>query len=120
MTSLNLKLAFLCMLALICGVAAYFHAHNLSEPVWWYWTSAVLLFAVIFAWYRLDTIERSFTRSKWLDAGVIVLPWLFVPLYIQLRSPTGKGLRESVSMFGYTILFLVVGAIADWVGGEIG
>ena len=52
--------------------------------------SVVATLALIVAWYHIDTSERGYRRTTWLNAGVIAMPVIAFPYYF-LRSRGARG-----------------------------
>ncbi len=63
---------------------------------------------LVFAWYRFDTDERGFSRSAWLNVGVVGAGVIALPYYF-FRS---RGMRGGARALVLAILCLVaIGAI---------
>jgi len=118
MNARNVLIFLLILSALINGVNGFFDARNFQAPTWFLLTSMFLLNITIFYWYRLDSIQRSFKRSIWLNIGVIFISLIAIPSYILLRSERGAWLRPFVRMIGYITLLFVTG-IACGIAGEM-
>jgi hypothetical protein len=116
----HILIFLLTLFALVGGVSGFFDARNLPEPTWWILTSTLFLSITIFYWYRLDSIQRSFKRSIWLNIGVVGLAPLAIPGYIFLRSERGARVRPFARMLGYMILLLVAVTAGGIVGGLAG
>ena len=52
--------------------------------------------ALIFAWYRLDAIERGYRRSLWLDVGVIALSVVALPWYFFRSRGAWRGMLATL------------------------
>jgi len=59
---------------------------------------------LLFFWYRLDTDERAFQRSIWLNVGVVALALFALPYYF-FRS------RGFLKGFVACLLFLLCGVV---------
>jgi len=116
----NLLIFLLILLALIGGVSGFFEARDVSEPAWWTLTSSLFISIVIFYWYRLDSNQRSFKRTIWLNIGVIGVVIVAIPGYIFLRSEPGTRLRSLARMVGFTILLCFMSFAGSMVGGLFG
>jgi hypothetical protein len=116
MSSTIPKLVFLFLLALMGGVSAYCDGQEIREPHWWVFTSSLLLNITIYLWYRWDSMEHSFIRSRWLTCCVVVLPPIGIPVYILRRTEVGARLRATGAMLGCTLLFYIVSFAGALVG----
>ena len=56
------------------------------------WVSIISVSALIFAWVHLDAKERQYSKSKWLNVGVLALSIIFVPIYLFRSRPKGQKL----------------------------
>lgn len=57
---------------------------------------------LLFYWFRLDSDERSYQRSPWLNVGVVALPIVSLPYYFFRTRGFLRGLATSA-------VFLVAG-----------
>lgn len=63
-----------------------------------------------FYWYRLDSDERRYRRSKPLNVGVIAVAAVALPYYLVRSRPAGQRLRALLRLAGFA-LALGVGAV---------
>ena len=80
---------------------------------WAMWVFRVLFLAGIFGWYVCDSDARGFSRSRWLNVGVILLSLLAVPYYLF----ASRGARGGFIALGKCIAFLVLLVGASMLGG---
>lgn len=77
---------------------------------------SMLVFSFLgFYWYRLDSIERGYRRSRWLNAGVVALTMVAIPYYLARSRPRGQKGRALLRLTGFALLQFAaafVGAIA--------
>jgi hypothetical protein len=70
----------------------------------------IATFVFIFLWVHTDAEQRRFERSKLMNAGMLVLPLVFFPVYL-MRS---REKRERASAFlkaGVFVVLLVIVAL---------
>jgi predicted membrane channel-forming protein YqfA (hemolysin III family) len=73
---------------------------------------AVLGTLLVFAWFHIDSTQRNYRRSPWLNTGVVVLSLVALPYYFFRSRGAKLGLLA-------TSLFLLV-IIASGVLGVVG
>ena len=74
---------------------------------------------LVFAWYRLDSTERAYPRSVWLNIGVVALALLALPYYFFRTRGAVKGFVATFIFLGCAVLwsFLVqAGEYATYYG----
>jgi formate hydrogenlyase subunit 4 len=80
--------------------------------------AATLISALlIFGWYRIDSSQRGYRRSPWLNVGVVLLALVALPVYF-FRSRGAKGGLTATAIFlagiiGYSVLGLAGQYIAS-------
>ena len=69
------------------------------------WVSIIGVSALIFGWVHLDAKERQYSKSKWLNVGVLAFSIVFVPIYLFRSRPKGRKLRAfagyGLALLGY-------------------
>ena len=111
-------LLVLAVLALVQGATAQYLSPGMPFPrsdLFFLLPEAVL----VFVWYRLDSIERAFPRSVWLNIGVVGIALLALPYYFFRSRGALKGFLATAVFLGYAILWgllVRVGAYATYYG----
>jgi hypothetical protein len=94
------------------AIAQYYRARHLQPPggvpVSLVLASALLLFV----WYRLDTDQRSYRRTYFLNLGIVALGVVALPYYF-FRSRGAKGGLIAILLF---ILLLMGSFILSYMG----
>ena len=67
------------------------------------WVSIIVVSVLIFGWVHLDASERHYSKSKWLNLGVLAFSIIFVPVYPFLSRPKGQKLR---ALAGFVLALL--------------
>lgn len=110
----------LCSLASILVVGAtfgftgqYFRPGELPEVL--DWSFLLLGSAAALAWYMSDAKQRSYRRSNWLAAFVLMIPSLSVPYYL-IRS---RGWRRGSEAVLLCLLFFALFAACAAIGAML-
>ncbi len=64
-----------------------------------------------FYWYRLDSEERRYRRSRWMSSAIVTAMPFAMPYYLVRSRPKGRKLR-SLSRFVAYLLLMLGAAIA--------
>jgi len=67
---------------------------------------------LLFCWYRLDTDERAFRRSIWLNIGIVAIALFALPYYF-FRS---RGFLNGLVACLLFLLCSVLWAVLAWAG----
>jgi peptidoglycan/LPS O-acetylase OafA/YrhL len=102
-------IALLLLIALIGGVSAYHELKLSQEPASWFVLSRVMAGSLVFLWYFLDSNERHYVRSKWLNIGVVAIALIAIPYYLFRSRPPGKRLSAFMRCIAYVVLLRVFG-----------
>jgi hypothetical protein len=102
--------------AVIGGVSGYCEARGISEPLWWVYSSTLVIIGLIFAWYHTDSDLHSYKRSIWLTGGILGMAIVAVPIYVVGRSAKGERISALLRLLGFVALLLIVGAIGSGIG----
>ena len=70
----------------------------------------VAFIALIFVWMHVDSTEKGFRRSPLLNAGVLALPLVFLPVYLARSRPQGSRLKAVFASFAFLVLLLFIAA----------
>lgn len=93
------------------AVRAYLEAHHIREPLWWHFGSTFLALGLIFAWYHMDSVQRSYKRSMLLNVGVVALAVVALPYYVIRSRKRGEKARDIMKLIGFFGLILLSGAL---------
>lgn len=113
-------IALMLFFAVTGAITEYFASHFIREPSWWPVTSTITGVAIIFWWYYCDSEARSFSRSKWLNIGVVVLGAIAIPYYLVRSREKGQKIKAVfyfVSMAALCFASLLLGGV---VGAFVG
>jgi hypothetical protein len=74
---------------------------------------------LLFWWYHVDKAERGYTAGRLMNAGVLVLAAIALPIYF-LRSRGWKqgGLTIALAAI-FLLLTLVLGEAGEWLGSSL-
>ena len=67
------------------------------------WVSIISVSILIFGWVHFDAKERQYSKSKWLNVGVLAFSIIFVPIYLFRSRPKGEKLK---ALAGYVLALL--------------
>ena len=67
------------------------------------WVSIIVVSVLIFAWVHPDASERHYSKSKWLNLGILAFSIIFVPVYLFRSRPKGHKLR---ALAGFVLALL--------------
>ena len=111
-------IAILMALSLIAGAASQHLFPGVDRPPTDWWLLPLFAF-LIFLWYRLDSIQRSYRRSPWLNICVIGIAILALPYYFFRSRGFKGGAIASIAMLGLLLLssaLTVLGAFIVYYG----
>ncbi|MGJ9416715.1 hypothetical protein ACHAC9_02960 [Massilia sp. CMS3.1] len=97
---------------------------GLSEertPGPWLLFVSTVLFAVLqnflpFYWYRLDSDLRAYRRSRWMNAGIVFLAPVAIPVYLLRSRERGRRLRALLCCLGYAFLLMLAAGLGMFAG----
>lgn len=116
----KILIALLAQFALDGAVGGFLDARHLSEPVWWSVATSLIIGALIYYWYRLDSTEKTFNRTYLMTVGIVAVAPLAVPLYLYKTHARGSRLRPFGRMLAYVCVVMFISEVADRVGRVIG
>lgn len=67
--------------------------------------------AVVYAWYRRDSIQRRFIGGTMMGGGVLAATLLVVPIYLYCSRPEGERARPIAAFLVLMMLSMVISAI---------
>lgn len=69
-----------------------------------FWGASVLvMFIAGFAWLHYDGFERNYVRTPLLNAGIVLLAIVFVPVYFWKSRPPGRRALPIFAFFGVVV-----------------
>lgn len=89
------------------GLSAYRHA---AQPLLWTHGLDLVSSFLCFVWYCRDGDARSFTRSRWLNIGMIIFTMLAVPYYLWRSRPQGQRRAALLRYVGFGVVLGLVTA----------
>ena len=66
----------------------------------------VVFVALTFVWVHYDADEIRYARGRILNAGLLMFPLLFVPIYLVLSRSQGARLDALLRVFGLAIILV--------------
>lgn len=87
----------------------YYPGVELSPVDMWFLPAFSVL---LFLWYRIDSEQRSYKRSRWLNIGIIAIAIVALPYYL-IRS---RGLKNGAIATGAMILLLLLSGALTFAG----
>ncbi|WP_431049098.1 hypothetical protein [Roseateles sp. L2-2] len=67
--------------------------------------------AVVYAWYRRDSIQRRFFGGTMMGGGILAATLLVVPIYLYSSRPEGERARPILAFLGLMLLSMVLSTI---------
>ena len=105
------------VIGLVSGVAA---VRETNEPVWWTLSSSVLVSIAGFYWYHLDSNRKSYSRSVWMNVGVVAVAPLAIPLYVFSVTPAGSRGRAMGRVLIYFLILMGACMLGSLIGAFSG
>jgi hypothetical protein len=118
MTRQRILIVLLLLMVLDGALDATYAARGLAQPLAW---SAPLTLGVSFLsflWYRIDSDERGYARSRWLNISMIILTIFAVPYYLVRSRPSGRKLRALLKCAGFALLMVLCVAAGMLLSGH--
>lgn len=116
------KAALLCSLALVSFVSPLVEqaATGRVETLSSYGVAETLLSLVLlFWWYHLDKAEHAYSAGKLMNAGVLVLAIVALPVYFIRSRGWRRGLRAIVIALVFLGVTFALGEAGEWLGGRL-
>ena len=71
---------------------------------------------LLFWWWHLDKAERDYTASRLMNAGMLVLAGIVLPIYF-LRTRGWKGGAKTIAIAAaFVLLTFVLAEAGEWLG----
>jgi hypothetical protein len=68
---------------------------------------------LIFVWVHHDSAERDYKRSQLLNAGLLIFPLIFVPVYLFLSRNKGQKAPALLGCIGFGALLFITTAVTE-------
>jgi peptidoglycan/LPS O-acetylase OafA/YrhL len=119
MTPKRIPLALILLLMVLEGALdATYDADDMEPPIGWSLALALSFSFLCFAWYRRDSDERRYLRSRWLNTGMVVLSVFAMPYYLWRSRPDGEKLRALLRCAGFALLMVLATAVGMVLSGN--
>jgi purine-cytosine permease-like protein len=118
MTPNRILLALLPLMMLDGALDATYDALGHQTPIGWTLAVSITFSFLCFAWYRYDSDERHYARSRWLNTGMLVLIVFALPYYLVRSRPRGARLRAILKCVGFALLLLLATAAGMLLSGH--
>lgn len=104
-------LIFILLLMVLDGfIDATYAAHGFDQPLAWSLPLTLVFSFLTFLWYRRDSDQHSYRRSRWLNVGIIALSPVVLPYYLLRSRPHGQKLRALLRCVGFVVLMVLASA----------
>jgi peptidoglycan/LPS O-acetylase OafA/YrhL len=111
MTQKRILLAILLLMVLDGFIDATYASDDRTQPLAWSVPLTLCFSFLTFLWYRRDSEERGYPRSRWLNIGIILLTPISVPYYLLRSRPPGQKVRALMKCAGFAALIVLSAAI---------
>jgi phosphatidylglycerophosphate synthase len=118
MTRKQILIAILLVMVLDGALDASYAAEGMSQPLAWSAPLTLCVSFLSFLWYRIDSDERNYTRSRWLNIAMIVLAIVAMPYYLLRSRPKGQRMRALLKCLGFAVLMVVSTAVGAVLSGN--
>jgi peptidoglycan/LPS O-acetylase OafA/YrhL len=118
MTRHRILIVLLLLMVLDGALDATYAARGQDQPLAWSAPLTLCVSFLGFLWYRIDSDERRYPRSRWLNIGVIILTIVAVPYYLVRSRPAGQKLRALLKCVGFALLMVLCAAVGMLLSGH--
>jgi hypothetical protein len=118
MTKKRILIALLLLMVLNGALDATYGGDPDAGPGAWGLLLGLCISFLTFAWYRYDSDERQYARSRWLNIGILVLTMFALPYYLVRSRPRGQKLRALARCAGFALLLVLATAIGMVMSGH--
>jgi len=80
----------------------------------------VISLVLLFWWYHLDKAERAYQAGKLMNAGVLVLAVIALPIYFIRSRGWQRGTRSIALALAFLALTYAFGEAGEWLGARLG
>jgi hypothetical protein len=119
MTAKRIPLALILLLMVLEGALdATYEASGMEPPIGWSLALALSFSFLCFAWYRRDSDERHYRRTRWLNTAMVVLSVFAMPYYLWRSRPAREKLRALLRCAGFALLMVLATAVGMVLSGH--
>jgi O-antigen/teichoic acid export membrane protein len=118
MTPKRILIALFFLMMVDGAIDATYSAGAEEAPIGWSLALALTFSFLCFVWYRHDSDERHYARSRWLNIGMVVLTVFAMPYYLARSRPRGQKLRALARCAGFALLLVLATAIGMVLSGH--
>jgi hypothetical protein len=105
-------LIFILLLMVLDGfIDATYATHGFDQPLAWSLPLTLVFSFLTFLWYRRDSDQCNYRRSRWLNVGIIALSPVVLPYYLLRSRPHGQKLRALLRCVGFVVLMVLASAV---------
>lgn len=117
-TSKGYCLIGLCLVSIATGILNVITKGYPGIPSFHVWISFGLNLLFVFMWFRHDTVARQYLPAMVLQAGVIILPFIALPVYFFTSRGVAGGFKALGKM---TLFFILLGGFnfMGWTGTTV-
>jgi hypothetical protein len=70
---------------------------------------------LLFIWLHCDSDEFGFSRSTFLNIGIVVMPIVFIPCYLFKSRPTGRRGKSIRLFFMFVLACVLAYLLGAWI-----
>lgn len=118
MTKKQILIAILLVMALDGALDASYAANGMSQPLTWSAPLTLCVSFLSFLWYRIDSDEQNYQRSRGLNIAMIVLAIVAMPYYLLRSRPHGQKVRGLLRCLGFGALMVLSSAVGALLSGH--
>ncbi len=111
MTKKRILILLLLLMVVDGFVDATYAADGLQQPLAWSLPLTLCFSFLTFLWYRRDSDDVGYARSRWLNIAVIAASPVSVPYYLLRSRPEGRRLRAVLKCLGFAVLVVLCAAL---------
>lgn len=89
-----------------------------SQPLAWSAPLTLVFSFLTFLWYRRDSDQYGYRRSRGLNVAIILLTPFAVPYYLLRSRPAGHKLRALLKCAGFALLIVLSAALGMVLSGH--
>jgi hypothetical protein len=118
MTKKRILIALFLLMVAHGAIVATSGAGAGEAPIAWSLVLDLVFSFLCFVWYRHDSDERHYPRSRWLNIGMVVLVMFAMPYYLVRSRPRGEKLRALARCAGFSLLLVLGTAVGMVLSGH--
>jgi len=111
------KILILILALFVCYGATEAHLGARHLPIApWQAVYTIFFLVLILMWYHFDSTARGYARSRWLNAGILLIGILAIPYYLIRSRERGKRCWAIGKLLGFVVLCFVATFIGAFAG----